>query len=470
MNKKLLFLPLIGCALFASCTEEGVNDRNNQTELPKQAQGKTVTFKAEPLSVETKSLSTKVEVVPNGNNDDLKWTNETVSFFFVDGAAKKIYTDEADVSVSLWGAEMDVTVPEDAGTYDIYAISPSGSYFTTGTTTLTIDNQTQNGNDLSHLSPNIFLYSNPSTKLVVDENKNSTGDIPLSFDILSSLIRFDVINSSNTDVTLNSITIKFDGGGTLYKTATLNDINGALSYGMSDETYSEMTLTLNNAYRAASVTTPFAAYMAAFPSNGSGDLLIDLNITANDRPETIKYKFSNIEITKGQRLYVGLDLNNSDFPAADGYFYMQNGENYYRTYEFPTTVDGRNQIWMTQNSIEQPSSWSSIGSGAFYTRDNASSACITPWRVPSADEVGRLLTYLSALDNLSVWFHDSEIIGYFSPHFGSFQSTINAQYRCDPGLRYIIGPAEPYFSIPGGSDSVMMAGEGYYVRCVRDTH
>jgi hypothetical protein len=401
MNKKLLFLPLISCALLASCTEEGANDTNNQTELPKQAQGKTVTFKAAPLSVETKSLSTKVEVVPNGNNDDLKWTNETVSFFFLDGAAKKIYTDEADVSVSIWGAEMDVTIPEDPGTYDIYAISPSGSYFTTGKTTLTIDNQTQTGNDLSHLSPYVFLYSNPSTKLMVDENKNSTGEIPLSFDILSSLIRFDIVNNSNTAVTLNSITLKFAGGGTLYKTATLNDFDGTLTY--NGETHDEIALTLTGASLAANSSNPFSAYMAAFPSNGQGDLLIDLEIKANGYSHTIEYKLADFEIFKGKRLYVGLDILAGDVLPNHKETMKIIGTKNYPTVDYPTSMDGSLQCWSLSWSAEGNPSYTVVhASFGIYNQSNKKSACPDPWRLPTYDDITNLRAYLN-LHSYALW-------------------------------------------------------------------
>ena len=426
MNKKLLFLPLIGCALFASCTEEGANDTNNQTELPKQAQGKTVTFKAAPLSVETKSLSTKVEVIPNGNNDDLEWTDESVSFGFFDGS--NIIFDEATVTPVFGGARMDVTIPEDPGTYSVYAISPSGSYFTDNraTTALTIDNQTQVGNDLSHLSPYVFLYSNPSTKLVVDENKNSTGEIPLSFDIISSLIRFDIVNNSSTEVTLNSITIKFDGDGTLYKTATLNDLLGTLTY--NGATHNEMTLTLDNASLAANSSNPFSAYMAAFPSNGQGDLLIDLNITANGFQGIIAYIVTGSDISSGDRFYVGLNIINTDIP--DGSNIMKNGDNWYRTFDFPSGPDGSFQTWMIQNSVERPSTYSSLGYGSFYNRNTRSNACVSPWRLPTLDEYKALAQSLTIPIYRNAWLSDkspnSKYVGsmygeetYYSMHWSS---------------------------------------------------
>ena len=466
MNKKLLFLPLIGCALFASCTEEGANDTNNQTELPKQAQGKTVTFKAAPLSVETKSLSTKVEVVPNGNNDDLKWSDETVSFFFLDDVAKNIYTDEADVSVSLWGAEMDVTIPKDPGTYDIYAISPSGSYFTTGTTTLTIDNQTQTGNDLSHLSPHIFLYSNPSTKLVVDENKNSTGEIPLSFDILSSLIRFDIVNNSNTAVTLNSITIKFADGGTLYKTATLNDFDGTLTY--NGEVHDKMTLSLENASLNASVGSTFSAYMAAFPSNGLGDLLIVLNITASGRKSDINYMLSDSEILKGKRLFVGLEILDLDVVQADGTKYYTNGTNTYKTREFPTSSSGGNMLWMVQNSLEGTPTAQSIGSGHYYKNSNAEGACITPWRLPTYDEMTRLAGYILS-NGASEWVSSTDITGMWLDFRWDYDlSSYNAWIGQGTNVFYQMYSYNPWVVTTFLSNAVGITQMAYPVRCVRD--
>ena len=464
MNKKLLFLPLIGCALLASCTEEGANDTNNQTELPKQAQGKTVTFKAAPLSVETKSLSTKVEVVPNGNNDDLEWADESVSFGFFDGS--NIIFDEATVTPVFGGAKMDVTIPEDPGTYSVYAISPSGSYFTDNraTTVLTIGNQTQVGTDLSHLSPYIFLYSNPSTKLMVDENKNSTGDIPLSFDVLSSLIRFDIVNNSNTAVTLNSIAIKFAGGGTLYKTATLNDFDGTLTYGISNETHDDMTLTLKNASLAASATTPFSAYMSLFPSNGEGDLLIDLNISANGYPSTLEFILTDSEILASERFYVVLPIQPLDVPNPDGTKYMTVGNNEYKTYEFPTADNGGSLIWMIENSNEGSPDFPTLGRGSYYHVFNLNSACPLPWRLPSVSEATKMVSYLQTFGNEFFDPNDDYYVSepstnrYFATPVYGVEGPNFFQYHAWNGwmyLPYAGSFTEPWFNV--------------MVKCVRNT-
>jgi hypothetical protein len=414
MNKKLLFLPLIGCALLASCSEEGTNDANNTIELPKQAHGKTITFKAEPLSVETKSLSTKVDVIPNGNNDDLEWTDESVSFGFFDGS--NIIFDDATVTPVFGGAKMDVTIPEDPGTYGVYAISPSGSYFTDNraTTTLTIDNQTQVGRDLSHLSPYVFLYSNPSTKLVVDENKNSTGDIPLSFDVLSSLIRFDIVNNSSTEVTLNSITIKFDGDRSLYKTVTLNDLDGTLTY--NGVTHDEMTLTLNNASLRANASDPFSAYMAAFPSNGSGDLLIDLGVTANGYSNVLKYILSNTSFDRSQRSYIELDVLDSDIPLLDGSIIKRIGNNDYKTFIFETGPFGTPQLWMIEDSREGSTKHSAPGPGHYYDDATRWQACPAPdWKLPNKNE----FTALKSILHLNPQLYTLYTVYYSGGYFGS---------------------------------------------------
>ena len=462
MNKKLLFLPLIGCALLASCTEEGANDTNNQTELPKQAQGKTVTFKAAPLSVETKSLSTKVEVIPNGNNDDLEWTDESVSFGFFDGS--NIIFDEATVTPVFGGARMDVTIPDVPGTYGVYAISPSGSYFTDNraTTALTIDNQTQVGNDLSHLSPYVFLYSNPSTKLVVDENKNSTGDIPLSFDILSSLIRFDIANNSNTAVTLNSIEIKFSGGGTLYKTATLNDLDGSLTY--NGETHDEMALTLTGASLAANSSNPFSAYMAAFPSNGQGDLLIDLDIIANGLTTTIEYLLNGSEILKESRLFVELDIIDSDIPNADGTFNRLVGDNYYATTIVPSGVNNANQIWMVEQSREGNPTHEGHGYGALYLWSVAQTACPDPWRLPSAAEGTQAISALGA--HSEQWFMppSSQWLSYRSSSGDPFYNMTFMLWTDQYGYFIVMSPSEG----TRYHDGRAIIETGYQVRCIRD--
>jgi len=466
MSKKLLLLPLISCVLLASCTEEGANDTT--IELPKQAQGKTITFKASPLSVETKSLSTKVEVIPNGNSDDLEWSDEAVSFFFYDNIARKQFFDEAIVTPIFGGADMDVTVPEDEGSYGVYAISPSGSYFTDNrsTTTLTIDNQTQDGTDLSHLSPYVFLYSHPENKLEVDNKGNSIGDIPLNFDVLASLIRFDVVNNSNTAVTLNSITVKFDGGGTLYKTATLNDLDGTLSYGNS-EVHGEMTLTLENASLIANAgaSRAYRAYMATFPSNGKGDLLIDLNVTANGVSFTIEYKLADSEILEGKRLYVGLDIIATDIPNADGSKYMTNGNNMYLTYQYPTTLTGGLQTWMIENSIEGSPDNAGVGFGALYYPASSASACVYPWRLPTVADYTRLLPLL--VDESHLWAQVQESAGFY--YMNSWSSHIQVRIWLSDSNNTLM------FTLPSGSFDISNAQRwggagpiGSYVRCIRD--
>ena len=334
MNKKLLLFPLVSCALLASCTEEGANDATNQTELPKQAQGKTVTFTAAPVSIETKSASTKVNVKPDGDNDILEWTSEDISFFFFGGNDNYYYEDfSVTVTDGFTGKQISMTGqgPDEEGSYGIYAISPAGDYFkdnVSPTSTVTISQeqtQTLSNGSYAHLSDYIFLYSNPDEVLEVDAASNSDGELEMNFSPLSSLLRFDISTTSAEPVTLNSITIKYvngSGQGKLYRSATLNEYYGTLT-GNTGDTYSDMTLNLP-ANTVISGSNTYNAYMAVFPSGGEGTLEITLNITSGSDNEDIIYECPAVNFTSGQRTQIDLTYTRT----TDGDIVLIDGKNY----------------------------------------------------------------------------------------------------------------------------------------------
>ena len=471
MNKKLLFLSLISCALLASCTEEGTNDINNTTELPKQAQGKTITFKTEPFNVETKALFTKVDVTPDGNNDKLTWseTSEGVSFFFFDSMSNKFYDDATVATVWGGGAELNVTIPANKGNYGIYAISPAGDYFKDGSSSsiLAIDQvQNQNGSDLSHLSPYIFLYSHPMAILEVDNEGNSEGNFPLSFDVLASLVRFDIVNTSNKMVKLNSIKIRFNNGGVLYKTATLNESNGTLSYS-SSEIHNDMTLNLSNASLAANAgeSNPYKAYMAVFPSGITGELYIDLDISVLGDDINLKYKLLDAAFIEKGRTHLSVVIESIDLPNADGTVTMTIGENEYKTYQFNSGEGGIPQLWMVEDSKEGEPQYTTPSPGYYYLRSMCHTACPGDgWRMPKHIEFMRLCAIVNSNNDLLNLFLQQPSSGSYldGSYSSSFRAWNNAAEFNGTGYTRVMDNG----TISWVSDSRNIYG--FAVRCIKD--
>ena len=458
MNKKLLLFPLIGCALLASCTEEGTNDTNNAVGLPQKAQGKTVTFKAAPLSIETKSTSTKVDVKAEGNNDVLKWTNEDVSFFFYAGAGKQFYSDFTVTKGWLEDEiDMDGDMPQLAGGYGIYAMSPAGDYFKDGSSTsiLTIPQvQSQNGTNLSHLSPYIFLYSHPSTNLVVDNSGNSAGEILLNFDILASLVRFDVVNKSTKLITLNSIKIKLNNGGSLYTMATLQENSGALT-GYSGQV-TDMTLNLSNSN--VSGGSSFAAYMASWPSVSSGSFEITLNVsfTGSDGVDFV-YDLSGVNFVAGERTAIELNIVEDDTVPPMPYTSKKEtigGLEYVTlTYQPP---GGSTITWMVTNY-----NYNSVDNGYdLYTRN-----CPQGWRPPVADDLQNLAELLNSNKGAYDLFIENQYGRgdiYLQYHDGVLQTNYPSvqTYRVTSGsyAKNSFSASYASYAIEGRSHSLVLRG------------
>ena len=478
MKNRLLFLPLIGCALLASCSEEGTNDANNTIELPKQAHGKTITFKAEPLSVETKSLSTKVELEQVGDSEVLKWTDgEDVSFFFAAGSSNLHY-DNFTISVDWLSGDVGITGnrPDQPGSYGIYAISPIGAYYEDQSiySELAIPRiQTQEGSSLSHLSPSLFLFAHPDETLDLDADLNSTGDISLSFDVVGSLLRFDIVNKSSIAVDLQSIKIWHSSSSQLYGKASIHELTGALSNFSSP--YDDMTLNFSNAsINAGTETSPqtFKAYMAVFPTQSDPTLNIDLSLSTSLGSKTISYQLSSAAFVEKARTSIELDFLDKDLLNDDGSLDILIGKNIYRTYEFPSGSNNSSQIWMIQNSLEGSPSWDSVGYGAFYDIDSKFTACPEPWRLPSRADLAGLIR-INNIPVLDIWLSDNApsqvVLGnrVFTDQSGYFRGWWSLLNDVDAIVVAANTPFGDYFlSHEAAYDPE--GDVGYFVRCVRD--
>jgi len=327
MNKRLLFLPLISCALLTSCAGE---DANEAIEVPKVTGGRSITFEVEPLSVETKSLSTKVNVVPTPTSDGLEWTNEEVSFLFYENENKQFESTFTVTKDFLGAISMIGYRPATEGNYRVIALSPKGDYFKDASFNSTIEiqqSQTQNGRTYGHLTDCVYLYSHTNTLLDIDEKGDVVnGNFPLQFNPLNSLVRFDIFNESTKRVMLNSIKIHLGGDGVLYTAATLHEGAGTLQY--SNEV-DDMTLLLDNASINGGAGSPYIAYLAVWESNASGTLEIHLNYTPDgETARTEIYDLNAVFFESGLRTHIELNIEDdeiSDIPdnvvAYDGYYY-----------------------------------------------------------------------------------------------------------------------------------------------------
>jgi len=396
MNKNLLFLPLISCALLVSCTEEGANDPNNTSAFPKEAQGKTVTFKAAPVSIETKSVSTKVNIKPNDDSDILEWaqSGDAVSVLFDAGVSKEYYTDFTVVPVSGGFELAGGQVPETEGNYKVYAISPAGNYFVGNNadeSVLTIprvQTQTQNSGSYSHLKDFLFLYGGTSQNIAVDSEGNSVGDYELNFTPKVSLLRFDITNKSDKTVKLNHIKISFEGGVGLHKTATLTEKTGGLAVSIFDS-HADMTLQLPQPTLSSSITTPYSAYMAVFNTSVSDKLLIDLNVTVDGDTEDIRFELESVTFNIGEKTHIVLDI-------AEDYFD--------HTPQQPVFELTWNRV--IQSSIIRASS----GDNIFVSYNDLSSACPTSWLPLNIDNLRR---YNLSLGNIAIDYSHAPITGHW---------------------------------------------------------
>ena len=385
MNKKILFLPLIGCTLLSSCVGE---DTNETIEVPKVIGGRSITFEVEPLSVETKSLSTKVNVVPTPTSDGLEWTNEEVSFLFYESDEKQLESPfTVTVTNPLIGSptvSMTGERPATEGNYHVIAISPANeNHFAASdfTTILEISQpQTQNGSTYAHLSDNIFLYSHSSTLLKIDAGGDVDGTFPLQFNPLNALVRFDIVNKSTKQVTLNKITIKLGGDGKLFTTAKLHVGNGSLEYS-NDVT--EMTLNLSDASINGNATSPFIAYMAAWKSNTPAALEIKLNITPEgETARDLIYDLDNVLFEEGVRTHIELDIEAGDvlLNVEDNIGEEVINSLTYKTYTY-TPPSGHSITWMMTNN-----NYNSTRDGYEpYARN-----CPSSWKAPSSTQVTEL--------------------------------------------------------------------------------
>jgi hypothetical protein len=422
-NKYILAYPLFALSfVLGSCSQEGDND------LPeKSSQRKTITFTANPVTAETKGISTRVGLVPGNEDgdDELKWVNnEKVSIKFAGDNSEIKETFTVKVTGDI--ASITGLPPATEDVYQIRAISPDkDSHFPNGGyTTLTIpDVQTQDIFN-KHLSEYIYMYAYPGGTISVDGAERATGDIELDFDLLTSLLRFEIINNSTSDVTLSNIKISFPSGQSakLYKNVILNEEDGSLVTQGQQTHGSGMTLNLSDAFLGN--TDSSIGYMSIFPTTSVSTLDIDLTIKTTDgRTKTISYTVTSAPIFESKSRYtIALDFNESDLePSIEDMTGLEDiGGKKYVVYKYKTTTEEIS--WMVT-----PAKFTSHDFDYATNHD----LCPDSWRAPTVADLQDLQSQFTKYPEAKTLFIDN------SPTYNQFNDRWFS--KVDGTFEYVVG-------------------------------
>jgi len=347
-NKYVLTYPLLSLGLvLGSCSQE---DNGIIPEI--SSQNKTITFTANPVTAETKDISTRVTVESTGRYfDNLKWEDDDqVTLYFLSESFREAIRT---FTVSVDGSATSITggYPSAVDEYKIRALYPHNtSNFTGSATYLTIPAEQTHKDDHSHLSDFIFMYARPEGTVRVDVEGNATGgNIALDFELLTSLLRFDITNESSSEITLQSVSISYPegSGAVLIRQAVLNEEEGTVSP-RSASSYIHSTQTLKFSDFELQAGDETQGFLSIFPTTSASVLNIDLTVLlSNGTTKTIEYKINNIPaLDAGARYSIPLTITDTDGPerfefdviAYDGYYYTTN--DYFRDSEHATIRDG----------------------------------------------------------------------------------------------------------------------------------
>ena len=390
-NKYALAYPLLALSLvLGSCSQE--EGDNTIPEI--DSQRKTITFTANPVNAETKNISTRVSLNTGSSNgnDGLDWVNnDKVSFYFIgenSNNVKKTFTVNVGGTTTITGE-----TPETEGDYTIFAISPyKSTYFPTyGSTTLTIpasltqdpdpDNLTHN-----HLSDYIYMYANPSNIVSIEDDRTATGgDIALDFNLLISLLRFEIVNNSSSDIKLHSVSISYpDESAKLYSTLELDE--ETLTFSPTNASHEKMTLSFSDIALASG--NGRGAYLPLFPTTSALALNIDANILLPDNtPRVLKYVINDIRALKASERYIiPIIITEEDVPYS-----TIPGQNI-------SIIDGESYVTYTINSGGNSLTWMvqplRLNSEVVY-HPGEYNDCPGEWRWPNLSELTLLFSTLS---------------------------------------------------------------------------
>jgi len=394
--KYALIYPLFAMGLvFGSCSQE-----DGDNILPeKNSQSKTITFTANPVNAETKSISTRVDLVPGASNrnDGLKWVDdEKISFKFIGEEYDDIKT--YTVSVDNEGvASITGATPDNADDYKILALSPAkGTHFPAiGNTFLTIPDEFTQEENHRHLRDYTYMYAKPDGTVSVDGAKNATGgNIELNFNLLISLLRFEVSNGSSSYVTLKNIKVSFPSGESaqLISRAIFNDDGSLSPVGFHND---GMLLKFSDIQLSQYASE--LGYLSLFPTESASSLNIDLTVeTFDGRTKTVEYEISNVPALKAANRYI-VELNIDDTDLAESFSDRVGTDNLngfdYVTYTF-VTQDNTTVTWQVSPMMVTDSPLYLLGIG--------NDACPYPYSPPNKRDLenlhAELITYPSLVD------------------------------------------------------------------------
>ena len=395
-NKYALAYPLLAVGLvLGSCSQE-----EGDNTLPENSQKKTITFTANPVTAETKGISTRVDLVPGNSNrnDGLKWVDdEKISFKFIGETydVNKTFT----VSVDEYGvASITGDTPDQADDYQILALSPAktSNFPLVGSTVLTIPDELTQEPDNSHLRDYIYMYAAPDGTISVDGAKNATGgNFELDFNLLTSLLRFEITNNSSKEVTLKNVKISFPSGeaAKLSSRVTFND-DGSLT----PTNFHTDGMTLKYPDISLDPSASDLSYMTIFPTEQSSTLNIDLTVETYDGfTKTIYYEIQDAPaFSAGSRYVAELDIDDEslEFKYTDGVGSFTSDGFIYTTYTFKTPApDDAFLTWQVTPTRKSPTEY-------LFAAVPTEEHCPPPFKLPSLADAVYLLNQLETYPEL----------------------------------------------------------------------
>ena len=293
-----------------------------------------------------------------------------------------------------------------SGTFSVYAIYPESvaSWVNGGTapgsTSFTIDNtQNQSGTALSVGDNALMWAKTPSTVAF------PTGDLSLSFDHKTALLRFNIMNFRDDNITIKSVKFEYDGpgNGNLNTKMTMNNSTGALSSFSAPEAYSvsisgSSTISKNGLFDAYMLILPTTAV-----TGGSYIATVTYDIvggaTGKTYSKTIAYNAlnGNGEFPAGSRYVFELDIIDEDdafTPTGALTLGMQSGivtlnGTSYSVISVPSPSGGH--TFLSTTFAEPNGSVASVdvqwdGSNSYFSHEGSRWVCEYPWRLPMRDD------------------------------------------------------------------------------------
>jgi hypothetical protein len=462
-SKSFFAFPILAFSLaLSSCSED------KEVGATKVAdKGQAVTLKANPLTTETREVSTRVSLNPAGSasgTDVLRWeNNDRISFHFYDSENYLQFNSEFIVSIAEGGvADLMGNIPTTPGNYNIYAISPKfddNDFFVgdqLGVSNLRIpQTQVQSSHrNTNHLKPYLYLHAaaTDADGIVVRGVNDWSGDVSLDFGVKTSILRFDIDNLSSQDITLKEITISYPTANTgiLYSMNRLGEESGEL-IPVAAAKYESMTLDMSSVQ--LDNFDSYTGYIAVFPTGNSGTLNIDLEIVDKDgNSVTIKYSTNAPALECSTRYSIYLDIIDGDIPVInpDGsQNYTTESGNTYKIIQYPTGLAGALEWWMLEESRE--GNPSAIFNGYYYyTYSAARNACPEGWSIPNYNQAVALVDHINTHDLFGQYSLNRDFLPGRIPEFST----------ADPGNRLMTWTTYVNPTSGGNSHQLIYSSQG----------